>query len=320
MENNNLPVNSAFHPDIPGLQIAWDSTSIGAFKTCPRKYQLSIIEGWNPRSLSVHLVFGQHYHKALERYDHSRSAGRDHEQSTIDAVRQALSDSWEILPDGRGRPWMSDDPLKNRETLVRTVVWYLEEFADDSAKTIQLANGKPAVELSFRFETDYFLSDGTPFLLCGHLDRLAELGDDTYVFDRKTTKNTLSESFFEGFSPNNQFSLYTLAAQVVYNTNVAGLYVDGAQIAVGFSRFQRAMSPRHHSQIEEWYKDFGLMLQLAQFYAAQQYWPMNDTACGNYGGCQFRGICSKVPGVREAYLKGSFTRRVWDPLFVRGDI
>lgn len=320
MTEETLPRNTAFHPDIPGLQIAWDSTSIGAFKTCPRKYQLSIIEGWTPRSQSVHLVFGQHYHKALERYDHSRSAGKDHEQSVIDATRQALSDSWEVLPDGRGRPWMSDDPLKNRETLVRTIIWYLEEFAEDTFRTIQLANGKPAVELSFRFESTYTAADGTPFMICGHLDRLGELHEQIYVLDRKTTKSTLNENFFESFSPNNQFSLYVLAAQVVYQTDVRGLFVDGAQIAVGFSRFQRALSPRHPTQIEEWYKDFGLMLQLAQFYAAQQYWPMNDTACGNYGGCQFRGICSRVPGVRQQYLQGTFTRRIWDPLSVRGDI
>lgn len=314
MDDETRP-NSSFHPTVPGLQIAWDSTSLGTLKTCPRKYQLSIVEGWSPRRTSVHLLFGQYYHSALEAYDHARSAGEDHEEAVRKAVHRAMRDTWHD-----GRPWQSDDQYKNRWTLVRTVVWYLEEFANDVARTVQLASGKPAVELSFRFATDYTAQDGTPFLLCGHMDRLAEFNDSTYVFDRKTTKTTISPSFFEGFSPYNQFTLYALAGKVVYGTEVSGVVVDGAQVAVGFSRFERGFSPRKHDQLEEWYGELGTWLRLAEHFARTQSWPMNDTACGNYGGCPFRGVCSKPPGTRQMWLKSEFTKRTWDPLQIRGDI
>jgi len=309
------PPNSSFSKTIPGLQLAWDSTSLGSLKTCPRYYLYNIIMGWQPRQLSPHLKFGQVYHKALETYDHGRSQGLPHDQAQREAVRCALAETWD---QGRGRPWCSDHPQKNRLTLVRSVVWYLEEFAEDPLTTVQLANGKPAVELSFRFESGYKAPHGEEYLLCGHLDRLVETPDgNTWILDRKTTGSTLSQDFFDKFTPDNQFTLYAMASSVVYATPVQGLIVDGAQIAVTFSRFQRGIVARHQAILDEWYEEFGAWVGQAETYAELGKWPMNDKACGNYGGCQYRGICSKPPSTRDLWLKQTFTQRVWDPLITR---
>lgn len=311
-------VNSSFSTVLPTLQLAWDSTSLGALKTCPRFYQYSIVEGWQPRHISVHLTFGLHYHAALERYDHAKASGLSHEESEIKAIRYLLEVTWDKE---KQRPWCSDDPNKNRFTLVRSVVWFLEQFKEESLKTVILANGKPAVELSFRFDSGVLTnSTGETFLLCGHLDRLVEFQDKFFVADRKTSKSTLTQDFFDKFSPDNQFSLYTLAGHVVYSLPIEGLIVDGAQIAVTFSRFARGFSPRTKEQTEEWFKDFQFWVAQAEVYAKAEYWPMNDKACGNYGGCQYRGICSKSPKVRERWLQADFTKRVWDPLITRGDV
>lgn len=312
------PSNTSFSPDLPNLQLAWDSTSVGALKECPQKYYLSIVVGWQPRELSVHLVFGQHYHKALERYDHSKARGASHSEAMIDAVKQALTDSWDYT---LGKPWFSDHPSKNRWTLVRTVVWYLEQFADDPFETVLLANGKPAVELSFRMELPFLAPTGQNFMLSGHLDRLAKLPDgEPVILDRKTTSSTISQDFFRKFTPDNQFSTYILAGNVVYEQPVKRLIVDAAQIAVSFSRFERGMVERHPTVTAEWLKDLGFWLGQAASYAQADYWPRNDKSCNNYGGCQFRSICSKAPSVRETWLRGDFHTRIWDPLISRGDV
>ena len=307
--------NSSFSTISPNLQLAWDSTSLGALKTCPRYYQYNLIEGWRPRVESVHLTFGAAYHAALEAYDHARSRGQGHEAAQREAVRRALLDTWD---QARSRPWSSDDPNKNRLTLVRSVVWYLEQFAEDPLTTVQLQNGKPAVELSFRFESGHSSQQGESFLLCGHLDRLVTTpSGETWVLDRKTTKSLIDERWFAGFSPDNQFTLYTLAADVVYFTNVRGVIVDGAQIAVTFSRFQRGIVTRHPSALGEWFAELPLWLGHAERYAAEGYWPMNDKACGNYGGCPYRPICSMPPSTRQQWLEAQYHRRVWDPLQTR---
>src|SRR5262245_18711497 len=114
-------------PFVPGtnVQHAWDSTSLGWLKECPRKYQYHMLEGWVGRGESVHLKFGILYHEALQNYELFRHNGLDHDEAVRDVVREILTRTWG--PEG---PWRamedlsSDDKtsLKNREYLVRTVV------------------------------------------------------------------------------------------------------------------------------------------------------------------------------------------------------
>jgi hypothetical protein len=300
------------------LQVAWDSTSMGALKHCPRFYQLSIVLGYVPRDESVHLTFGLRYHEALEAYDHAKASGNDHEHAVRHAVRTALQNSWNSA---LKRPWFSDHKLKNRETLIRSVIWYLEQFKDDPIKTLILANGKPAVELSFRLDLGRKTRAGESLLLCGHLDRMGEFNGAMWIADRKTTAYTIGEDFFSKFTPDNQMSTYAYAGKIVFETENKGIIIDGAQIAINFTRFQRGFAPRTDAQLDEWRQDLDHYITLAEYYAKEGYWPMNDKACGMYGGCQYRNICKYPPGNSRAdWLKAGYTRRSWDPLKVRGDI
>ena len=308
--------NSAFSSEVPTLQIAWDSTSLGRLKTCPRYYQFTMVQGFNSLTDNPHLIFGQIYHAALEGYDHARFQGADHEEATILAVQFALKSSWNKA---KRLPWTSGDPNKNRLTLVRTIVWYLDKFQNDSLETVKLSNGKPAVELSFRFEAEGIQNNlsSEPFILCGHLDRLATMNEQIFIADRKTTKSTLDDNYFSQFTPDNQFSLYSIAGKIVYKMPVAGIIVDAAQVAVGFSRFSRGMIPRSDATLDAWYLDLSHWLGLAQYFAAQNYWPQNDKACFR---CAFRDICSRSPETQTQWLKASFPISAWDPLVIRGDV
>ncbi len=317
--------NTAFSKEVPGLQIAWDSTSLGLFKACPRKYQLSMLDQWTPNDTATPLVFGIRYHSALETYDKLRSIGADHDEALRGAVRRAIQDCWETNKStGEVKRWDpidkktgKTDGLRNPQTLVRALVWYLEQFKDDAAKTIILDNGKPAVELSFKMQIGVPALDGQEYLLCGHLDRLVEFTDQVYVMDRKTTKSTLSDYYFAGFDPDNQMSLYTLASRVVLQRPAVGVILDACQLAVGFARFQRAILHRTPSQSDEWLEGTIKYLQQAERYAEDGYWPMNETACSMYGGCQFRGVCKTPPETRHYILNSDFEKKVWDPLQVR---
>lgn len=316
----NSENNSSFSSSIPNLQIAWDSTSLGTFKECPRKYFYTMILGRTSHAENVHLVFGAHYHAALERYDHGRSAGMDHEAALHVAVRYCYEATVKRLPGGKFVPWNSDDKNKNRWTLMRSVVWYLEQFKNDPLRTIQLDNGKPAVELSFRYETNFSAPDGQPFVICGHIDRLVEYSGSIYFLDRKTSKNAIGEDFFKKFSPDNQMSLYDFSGNVIWKEGVKGGILDAAQVMVTFSRYQRGFLRRTPKQREEWYQDAAWWINLAADCAVENNWPMNDKSCGNYGGCPFREICAKGPETRMQWLNGMTVERKWDPLVVRGDV
>lgn len=299
------------------LQYAWDSTSLGWLKTCPRLYQYHMLEGYRPRGDMVHLKFGIHYHTALERYDHLRAANahwdpRTHEEALREVVHEALIDTWE----GDG-PWAPDHPNKTRENLIRSIIWYLDQFIDDPATTVRLENGRPAVELSFRMQLDFgptgHLGD-QPYLLCGHLDRVATFGGNTYVMDRKTTGHTITSRYWEQYSPDNQMSLYTIAAKIIYNIPISGIIIDAAQVAVTFTEFQRGFAFRTDPQLTEWLNDLRYWLSQAEAFAQANYWPQNDKSCHQYGGCMFRKVCSRSPEVRAIMLESDFERAPWNPL------
>lgn len=344
--DETLLTHGATSPFLPGtsIQFAWDSTSLGLLKTCPRLYQYTMIDGWGSRGESVHLRFGSEYHAALEAYAHSRANGVKHEDAIHDTVRSLME---------RTSDWVVDistkaGKYKNRGTLISLVVDYLDHFIDDPCETYIKSDGTPAVELSFRFELDwgpeaeaahtvhseqhkrpidvqntevYFTQSmhSQPYLLCGHLDRVVRFNDHLFVMDHKTTTTTPSEYYFNTFDPSNQMTLYTIAGGMVLHTPIKGVIIRAAQILLEKPhRFISGFTYRTPDQLDEWLLDLRLHLNNAEAYAEAGYWPMNDTACDKFGGCRFRGICSKSPDVREMFLKADFTKlnedERWNPL------
>jgi hypothetical protein len=78
---------------------------------------------------------------------------------------------------------------------------------------------------------------------------------------------------------------------------------------------------RTKNQREEWLFEIQFWINQAEQFARNNYWPMNDKSCGNYGGCAFQGVCSRDPSVRDKFLKhGNYITRRWNPLDNRGDI
>lgn len=330
------------------IQFAWDSTSLGLIKTCPRMYQYTMIDGYQPKGESIHLRFGIEYHQALQEYDISRANGVPHEDAIHDVVRALV----ERVADWKVDPTTKAGKYKNRYSIVQIVIDYLDHFIHDPAETYILESGAPAAELSFRFEldwgpragkrTDYRRDDtrdwdeadrieahneevashnasAQPYLLCGHLDRVVDFNDQLLVMDRKTTTSTPGQYYFAQFEPNNQMSLYTLAGKIVLNTPIKGVIIDAAQVLLQEpNKFIRGFTYRTPGQLDEWVNDLRIILATAETYAEANYWPMNDTACNNFGGCRFRDVCSKDPAVRDRFLAADFDKleegERWNPL------
>ncbi len=200
--------------DENGAQYAWDSSSLKLVEACLYKYKLKIIDRWQPNRKSVHLLFGGWYATALENFHKAIADGVDYEQAVCDVVHEALIATWEyekepctvcsgftevpateqsgldnfiscLTCEGKGyiefggTAWVSDHNTKTRENLIRTIIWYLDQFRDDPCKTVILTNGAAAVEHSFKLPVD------NDVILCGHLDRLVDYGGKLYVQDQK---------------------------------------------------------------------------------------------------------------------------------------
>lgn len=309
------------------IQFAWDSTSLGLLKTCPRLYQYTMVDGWGSRDESIHLRFGIEYHSALQDYAIARARQETHEDAIRYTVRELHKRVHDWTPDRTSRA----GKYKNRESIAALVIDYLDHFADDPAETFILADGRPAVELSFRFALDWGPSYGwseestgfsQPYLLSGHLDRVVNFGGSLYVMDRKTSLQTLSSYYFNQWAPSNQMTLYTLAGKIMLNSPIKGVIIDAAQVLLEKpNAFQRGFTYRTDDQLDEWLVDLRYWLHASEIYGTNNYWPQNDTSCDKFGGCKFREVCSRSPQVREQYLKASFDKlepdERWNPLKAR---
>lgn len=295
-----------------GTFFAWDSTMLKSAEKCLRYFKYKMIDGWQPARKSVHLIFGGHFASALERYHKLRAEGVDLDEALEEVVLMTLKATWVIVGTKNGEPigmaWDSMDNSKTRETLIRSIIWYVDEFADDPLVTIS-HDGKAAAEYSFTFGVD------DDIFFCGHLDRVVSYGDDVYVADNKTTSSIINDCYFDQYSPDTQFSLYTFVGQGIFKLPIKGVMVDAAQILVGGTKFARGFSFRTPDQLAEWYDGAMSLIETVNKAVLEDHFPMNPSSCGNYGGCEFRHICSKSPQVREQFLKADFAKgAVWNPL------
>jgi len=301
---------AAMSARVPNLELVWSSTTLGTLKECPRKYQLSIIEGWASRGENIDINFGWLYHGALERFQRQLALGASRTEALIFAVQWTMV---EAAPKLLANP-SEAAANKSLPNLIRSIVWHCDTFEQDVLEQVILASGEPAVELSFVIEAGIRAASGEDFQFSGHLDRLVRFNGHTYWHDYKTTKTTLGDNYFEQFNPDNQASLYTLASKVAFDVPTLGGFIDAAQIAVGFTRFGRKPINRTQGQLDEWLRDTRMYLAQAEVYAVTNHWPMNDKACFR---CNFRDICSKDPRVRQSFLKSNYGERNYDPLEVR---
>lgn len=321
------PISSSFSTKIPNLQIYIDSTSLRAFLECPRKYWHSIILGRVPVAENVHLTFGILVHKSFEVYHRARFAGQSHEDALRATVQWALEATWIRA---LNRPWTPNDDkvgqIKNRYSLLRTIIWYLDEYQNDLMQTA-VVNGQAAVEIPFMMDSGHTSSTGEPFTLCGFLDRIVIQQGQYFVTDVKTTTHSVNPStkegakFFNKFSPDPQMTLYTIAGQTAYGIPVKGVMVDGIQIKTEGNDFGRQFIPRSPEQLAEWQEQLLYWLMQLNQCATSNTWPRNDAACELYGGCPYRQVCAK-PTQSEAdqCLETYYQPRSWDPLKRRTDV
>lgn len=284
-----------------GEQILWNASALKDWEKCPRYYQYRWIDNL-AREDSVHLTFGSHYAWALMRFFQLRAEGMDRAEARESVVASLLERTWNVDPEtGEGSPWEPDPAnpsYKDRWTLIRTFVWYLDEFRDDLP--LYTVDGRPAVETQFRIAVD----GGNAFV--GTLDRVVVYGDAPFIMDQKTTGGYLNHKYFRGYHLDTQMSMYIWAGQAVLPDAVGGVIIDAVQIQAGGSIFGRGLTHRTKSQLEEWYDEAMLNIEAARTATRNARFPRNTQSCDKYGGCSFREICEASPEVRKTIIRRKY--------------
>jgi len=283
---------------LTGAQVRVNASTFQVFKVCPRKYYYEVLLGGGKGEENPHLRFGTLLHKAKAVFETNLARGADHDLALQGAFRFLLRETWDHE---LGKPGFATDPLKNRATLLRTFVWYADQYRGDPFETAMLPSGKPAVEVGFEFDSGVTGLAGEQITFVGTIDKIGRFNGKTYVGDVKTTSSARFATA-QNYTPDGQFSLYSVAAQVCFGFEPDGLILDGIVIGVNATEFHRAIVPRPAGVLEEWLRDQRVWLQRLTDAFATGEWPQNDAACGLYGGCRFRAICGADPKHREALL------------------
>ena len=331
------PINNG-----PYYQWAWDATALSALMKCPYSYYLRHRLGWRKTGNNAALNFGLWYHKGREIYERAAiAAPEDLNGAMVAALRAVLvlageevseqrwgacgfaekGIGWEMCPRcasddvetvSEWVSWHGGDNAYSAQTLARMLVWS-EEGYEFPAQTLQNPDGTALVEYNFRYPLGGETPDGQPYTLCGYIDRIVQFGNETFVGEHKTTKTTLGGYYFDRYSPSVQISTYAAVADAVFpELRISGVLIEGAQTAVGFSRFMRAHIKRTREQNEAWLGEtIPWWLRVAEQCAEIGYWPMNEASCFL---CRFRDICEKSPSVREKFLPEKFEQEMWNPL------
>lgn len=304
-----LPKRASFHPSYQTVQFAWDSTSLTRYMECPTAYAYNIVLGYRAKGSSIHLEFGSIVHKGLEWYWKNRAVGFDHHLAQLHMVKKILTTY---------HSFRTSDTAKNLWTALRSCVWHTEHNKNEQDKTLML-NGTPAIELPFKYDLG-ISTMGLDIIYCGHIDRaVIDVTDSVWVKDYKTTKNALDTRYFANYRPSTQLPGYLVAAHIVLEQDIAGVIVDGIQVGVNFSRFQKGAIFLGESERDEWMKDTQWWINQATqiIHAATtengldlQRIPRNTQSCF---GCVYRQVCSLPPSLRLGHLASFYEQKFWDP-------
>lgn len=291
----------------PAFPTVLDSTTMAAFKSCPRKAQLEYIEHWKLRDQSVHLHAGAAYATGIEA---GRRAFYLDGQSAEDSVALALGACLKAYGDFQ----CPADSAKSAERTAGALEYYFSQYrlGEDQAIPLTLPGGATGIEFNFLEPLDIAHPvTGEPLLYSGRMDMMCSYEGMKLGEDDKTASQ-LGASWPRQWDLRSQFTGY------VWGAGRAGIKLDGflvRGVSILKTKYDtlQAITYRPQWMIDRWYEQ--LLRDIARMIQAWEtgYYDFNlDHACAEYGGCPFRGVCQMRDPA--ALLRQQFERRRWDPV------
>jgi hypothetical protein len=314
-----------------------DSTILGLYKSCPRKFWLEQGLHWKPKSPSVHLHAGAAFARGLEVARNAYWAGVAEVpvRETIrdpDTGAETVRIRWDARPCTPGNAEASEtlghialltaygdfqcpeDSAKSATRMAGALEFYFDRYplGADGAEPVTLASGKRGIEISFAEPLDLVHPvTGNPLLYCGRLDQAVHYAGGVFGEDDKTT-SSLGATWSKQWDLRSQFTGYCWGLGRI-GLPLNGFLVRGVSILKTKYDTLEALTYRHPWQIDEWYDmTLATLADMIRDWKSGYWRKVLDHACTDFGGCVFRQVClSSVP---DNWLSTYFERRRWDPL------
>lgn len=293
----------------PPFPTILNSSLLSDFRSCPQKAFLSSFQHWKPKTPSVHLHAGGAYAAALEA---GRRAfyleGKSEPEAEAVAMGQLIRSygSFDCPPDSP----------KSLERMCGALEFYFSSYpmGRDKATPVTLPGGKRGIEFLFVEPLDIpHPETGEPLLYTGRMDMVVDFMGARFGLDDKTTSQ-LGASWPKQWDLRSQFSGYCWGA-ARNGIPLQGFLVRGVSILKTKYDTLQAITYRPQWMIDQWYeqtiRDVVRMVNCWD----QGWWDYDlDSACSEYGGCQFRTICQTPAEGKINWLRTGFERRERDPV------
>lgn len=285
----------------------FDSTMLGAFRSCPQKMFRTYVEHWKPKSESVHLIAGGAFARGIEV---ARQAYYIHDHNQEDSIAMGM----QALLEAYGDFDPPADSAKSPTRMAGALEFYFENYPLDGASAVPLTfpDGRKAIEFSFAEPLDIrHPVTNDPILYTGRCDMIADFCGGQYTVDEKTTSQ-LGASWPKQWEMRSQFTGYQWAANRA-GLNVQGTLVRGVSILKTKYDHLQHVTYRSPYEVDRWldqtHRDIARAIEMWK----DDYWDYSlDHACAEYGGCSMVNVCKSAEP--EAWLPMYFEKRVWDPL------
>ena len=289
-----------------------DNTALSAYTSCPRKFLYGMV--LNRRASgqpSPALSYGSGWHVALE--------------TSYRAPMMARAELQDYVEDAIIARWQESSNPEDYRTPARCIVEYdkyLTKYGlpwEEEAKTVGWPT-HPMVEQSVEMPIP-----GARHPYTGKLDRIIEVNGQYLIEDHKTASMFRSD-YFKQWELDNQMIGYAVLASIVTGLPIAGVRINLHVIRKSDSVFERKTIHFVQDRLEDWKRNYDHWLgriegDLARY---REPWagdsgafPHNFSACsGKYGMCQYAGVCSMPPRLRQRVLETDFEELPWNPLEV----
>lgn len=297
-------------PEFPGVI---DSSMMGYWRACRRKFWWRHIRNLAPKGSNLHLHAGGAFAKGAEAvrkafYERGCSVDR-----SIAFGLEALTKAW-------GTEDLYEDSNKSLGRMLGGLEYYFTEafpLATDYMIPYELSPGNRAVECNFGLPigVDHPVT-GEPILYAGRFDFLGVHREQKVLFieDDKTT-SSLGMQWSARWTLRSQFTGYVWGAQQ-FGLPVAGAVVRGISFLKGGYDKAESIQMRPQWMVDRWLE--GVQWDIREMIRAWENdeFPWNlDESCASYGGCPYMTLCT-VPEP-EPFVPVYYDHSVWNPLEVK---
>jgi hypothetical protein len=287
-----------------------DNTAMTDYMSCPKKYEYGMVQHRRSKgNPSPSLVYGSGWHAAMELHYKAEVCS---EEDLIDQVRMGVAEKWQLSSNVGDHRTYERCMLEYERYLKKYGLPWLEE-----AKTVGWPGESALVEIAVEVPIP-----GARHPYTGKIDRIYGIHGQLYVEDHKTTSQLRSD-FFTQFELHNQMMGYAVDAWVITGKVISGVRINAHVVHKNDSIFERRTIMFSQPRLEDWQRNYDYWLdRIEQDMVKRQVgdpsaFPRNFSACaGKYGMCQYAGVCSMPPSMRQAMLEQDFIDRPWNPLEV----